>query len=211
MTDLHDEYGEIIRRALHAEADAVVPSADGLERIRERMNERPRFGWAWFTATWARPVMAGVAALALAAIAVSAPPAINSISTGGGGSADPGQQGQGGASGVYQPGQSGQSGQTVPGPQTSEQLSSAAALSAPPSPSPTCAPTDPEGGVTATTTSPAPTHTEPPACASTAPTPPTSPPTTTSPPTEPPGPSSEPTQEVQSSIGAQHEPPPQHP
>ena len=36
MTDPEAEYGERLRRALHAAADGVVPSGDGLERIRTR-------------------------------------------------------------------------------------------------------------------------------------------------------------------------------
>ncbi|WP_169944253.1 hypothetical protein [Microbispora sp. H11081] len=35
-----DEYGESLRRALRAEADAVVPSPDGLEIIRRRIDQR---------------------------------------------------------------------------------------------------------------------------------------------------------------------------
>ncbi|MEV4459622.1 hypothetical protein [Microbispora sp. NPDC049633] len=35
-----DEYGELLRRALRAEADAVVPSPDGLEIIRTRIDQR---------------------------------------------------------------------------------------------------------------------------------------------------------------------------
>jgi hypothetical protein len=34
MTQPPDEHGEILRRALRAEADAVVPSPEGLEIIR---------------------------------------------------------------------------------------------------------------------------------------------------------------------------------
>ncbi|MEU6408468.1 hypothetical protein [Microbispora sp. NPDC046933] len=35
-----DEYGELLRRALRAEADSVVPSPDGLEIIRRRIDQR---------------------------------------------------------------------------------------------------------------------------------------------------------------------------
>jgi len=35
-----DEYGELLRRALRAEADSVVPSPDGLEIIRGRIDQR---------------------------------------------------------------------------------------------------------------------------------------------------------------------------
>ncbi|MFI0444696.1 hypothetical protein [Actinomadura sp. 6N118] len=79
MTDPHEEHGEILRRALNAEADTVTPSADGLERIRTRIENRRqrRFGWAWFTESWARPVLAVGAAVAIAGIGVSAPQTVN--------------------------------------------------------------------------------------------------------------------------------------
>ncbi|MEU5878519.1 hypothetical protein [Spirillospora sp. NPDC047279] len=79
MTDPHEEHGEILRRALNAEADTVTPSTDGLDRIRARIEERRlrRFGWAWFTASWARPVLAVGAAVAIAGIGVSAPQTVN--------------------------------------------------------------------------------------------------------------------------------------
>jgi len=41
MTEVEAEYGERLRRALHAAADGVVPSGDGLERIRHRIVHRP--------------------------------------------------------------------------------------------------------------------------------------------------------------------------
>ena len=41
MTDPEAEYGERLRRALHAAADGVVPSGDGLERIRSRIAHEP--------------------------------------------------------------------------------------------------------------------------------------------------------------------------
>ncbi|MFC5180907.1 hypothetical protein [Actinomadura harenae] len=78
-TGPHDEHGEILRRALHAEAERVTPSADGLERIRAGIAERERrrfpvrSGWDWFTANWTRPVLAVGAALAIAGLGVSAP------------------------------------------------------------------------------------------------------------------------------------------
>ncbi|MGC5011473.1 hypothetical protein ACLQ2R_11975 [Streptosporangium sp. DT93] len=40
MTDSPDEYGELLRRALSAEANSVVPSPDGLEIIRARIERR---------------------------------------------------------------------------------------------------------------------------------------------------------------------------
>ncbi|WP_067479841.1 hypothetical protein [Actinomadura hibisca] len=84
-TDPHDEYGEILRRALSAEAETVDPSADGLERIRARIDERRRrrFGWEWFTANWGRPVLAVGAAVAIAGIGVSAPQTMDLIQSAG--------------------------------------------------------------------------------------------------------------------------------
>ncbi len=42
MTEPEAEYGERLRRALHAAADSVVPSGDGLERIRSRIAHEQR-------------------------------------------------------------------------------------------------------------------------------------------------------------------------
>ena len=125
MTDLHDEYGEILRRTLHAEAETVVPAADGLDRIRTRISERPpsRFGWSsgwssgwsWFTASWARPAMAGATALVMAAVVVSAPPAISSFTVGGHGAPDQGKHGENSTSGGATAGGGGQPIQVPPG------------------------------------------------------------------------------------------------
>ena len=80
MTDPLDAYGDALRRALHAEADAVMPSGDGLERIRTRINERQRrFGWTWFTENWGRPAIALGAAMFIAVVAISATPALHAI------------------------------------------------------------------------------------------------------------------------------------
>jgi hypothetical protein len=94
MTEPFDEHGEILRRALHAEVDSVMPAPDGLERIRERIGDqrrgwapiggpRRRLGWGWFTESWTRPLLAAGAALFVAALAVSAPPAIQGITSAG--------------------------------------------------------------------------------------------------------------------------------
>ncbi|XVQ13416.1 hypothetical protein ACQP1W_13025 [Spirillospora sp. CA-255316] len=93
-TDPHDEHGEILRRALHAEAATVIPSAEGLEKIRSRIDERAqrRFGWDWFTAIWARPVMAVAVAVLIAGIGVTAPQTIDLIqSAGSNGTSDKGR------------------------------------------------------------------------------------------------------------------------
>ncbi|TDC70367.1 hypothetical protein E1200_05565 [Actinomadura sp. GC306] len=95
-TDPHDEHGEILRRALHAEADSVNPAGDGLERIRARIADNPgrrfgpgRFGagafglgglgFDRFTAGWTRPVLALAAAVAIAGLGVTAPQTIDLI------------------------------------------------------------------------------------------------------------------------------------
>lgn len=94
-SDHHDEYGEILRRALHAEAEKVVPSPDGLERIRAGIEQRSqrRFGLAWFTdrfaTTWGRPLLAAGAALIIVAVGVSAPQTIDRITAAAGGGDNP--------------------------------------------------------------------------------------------------------------------------
>ncbi len=90
-TDPHDEHGEILRRALHAEADTVNPAGDGLERIRARVADGQsrrfglgrfgpaRFGLDRFTVGWARPVLAVAAAVVIAGLGVTAPQTIDLI------------------------------------------------------------------------------------------------------------------------------------
>ncbi|MGH3243063.1 MAG: hypothetical protein ACRDNL_21980, partial [Spirillospora sp.] len=111
-TDPDDEHGEILRRALHAEAETVNPAGDGLERIRARAAGGPgrrfglgRFGLARFglgldrfTVGWARPVLAVAAAVAIAGLGVTAPQTIDRIqqSVGNNGPADDGQDPNGG-------------------------------------------------------------------------------------------------------------------
>lgn len=50
MTDSPDEYGELLRRALNAEANSVVPSPEGLEIIRARIEKRGLRGLVWWRA-----------------------------------------------------------------------------------------------------------------------------------------------------------------
>ncbi|MGW2313472.1 hypothetical protein [Actinomadura luteofluorescens] len=90
-TDPHDEHGEILRRALHAEADSVNPAGDGLERIRSRIADGQRrrfglgrfgparFGFDRFTVNWARPLLAVAAAVLIAGLGVTAPQTIDMI------------------------------------------------------------------------------------------------------------------------------------
>ncbi|WP_279339575.1 hypothetical protein [Sphaerisporangium perillae] len=50
MTESPDEYGEVLRRVLRAEADSVVPSAEGLQIIRTRIEQRDVRGIFWWRA-----------------------------------------------------------------------------------------------------------------------------------------------------------------
>jgi hypothetical protein len=80
-----DEHGDRLRRALHAEAEAVTPSAEGLERIRSKINTRHerRWGFLSYSAPWLRPFAAVAAALAVCLVAVSVTPALaNFVQTG---------------------------------------------------------------------------------------------------------------------------------
>ena len=79
-----DEHGERLRRALHAEAEAVTPSPEGLERIRTKINQRHerRFGFS-LAMPWLRPLAAAAAAIVVCVIAVSVTPALaNFVQTG---------------------------------------------------------------------------------------------------------------------------------
>jgi hypothetical protein len=79
-----DEYGERLRRALHAEAEAVTPSPEGLERIRTKISKRRERRLGYFiSAPWLRPLAAVAAALFVCVITVSATPALkNFVQTG---------------------------------------------------------------------------------------------------------------------------------
>lgn len=50
MTQPPDEYGDVLRRALRAEADTVVPSPEGLEIIRARIERRGMRNLFWWRA-----------------------------------------------------------------------------------------------------------------------------------------------------------------
>ena len=121
-----DEYGDRLRRALHAEADAVTPSPEGLERIRAKINDKHerRFGFS-LAAPWIRPLAALTAAVIVCGAAVSATPALkNFVQTGrfsdDSGSTDPGSTSNSGRSqGEVVPG-----GSSDPVPSTSPSPSS---------------------------------------------------------------------------------------
>jgi len=53
----HSEQEEILRRALHAVADAIEPAPDGLERIRERLSTPRPLAVAWLMAGLAQPML----------------------------------------------------------------------------------------------------------------------------------------------------------
>ena len=74
MMQLEHEYDDVLRRVLHAAADLVEPSPDGLERIRARLTRpqpaviawllagysdlvTPARGWAQSAVNWAQPVL----------------------------------------------------------------------------------------------------------------------------------------------------------
>ncbi|QYC39764.1 hypothetical protein Nocox_10725 [Nonomuraea coxensis DSM 45129] len=68
MTLPPDEHGDLLRRALRAEADAVVPSPDGLEIIRariERRGVRNLFWWRAGAAAASAVLVAGTIVLAV--------------------------------------------------------------------------------------------------------------------------------------------------
>ena len=84
MTEPFDEYGDRLRRVLNTEAEAVVPSSDGLELIRSKINKRRdrRLG-LWYAAPWLRPLAAVGAAVFISIAAVSATPGLkNFVQTG---------------------------------------------------------------------------------------------------------------------------------
>ncbi|MCD0453539.1 hypothetical protein LO762_30785 [Actinocorallia sp. API 0066] len=68
-----DPYADALRRALRAEADQVMPSPDGLGRIRERTSARRPLPWA--ASGWKGLLLAAAAAVATGTVAVTATPA----------------------------------------------------------------------------------------------------------------------------------------
>lgn len=79
-----DEHGDRLRRALHAEAEAVTPSAEGLERIRAKINQRhERRFVVSLSAPWLRPLAAAAAAVVVCVVALSVTPGLaNFVQTG---------------------------------------------------------------------------------------------------------------------------------
>lgn len=162
--DHHDEYGEILRRALHAEAEKVVPSPDGLERIRAGVEQRRgrRFGAAWLTdrltTSWGRPLLAAAATIIVVAVGVSAPQTIDRITAArGDGPADGDNRPAATFTESVQPGQS-----NLPAPATRPGQSAAPTPGVSGSPTPT-APQGPPGclpgqdpGTTGSTATPTP-------------------------------------------------------
>lgn len=68
-----DDFAEVLRRALHAEAESVMPAPDALDRIRARTAAKPR--WSGFLADWSKPLLAAAAAVVMGAAAFSGGPA----------------------------------------------------------------------------------------------------------------------------------------
>jgi hypothetical protein len=68
------ELEELLRRSLHAEAEQVEPSGDGLRRIRERTVRPPRGRWHWRT-----PALVLTAAAAVVVALVAAPSVLPSL------------------------------------------------------------------------------------------------------------------------------------
>ncbi|MCF6469563.1 hypothetical protein FAF44_14350 [Nonomuraea sp. MG754425] len=69
MTQPPDEHGDLLRRALRAEADAVVPSPEGLEIIRARISRRGVRNLFW----WRVGAAAASAVLVAGAIVMAVP------------------------------------------------------------------------------------------------------------------------------------------
>lgn len=203
MTHPDDEYGEIIRRALHAEADAVMPGGDGLDRIRTRITEREvrRYGalhgdlraWfrsvlaqladlrfaGWLTETWMRSAVTVGVALIAVGLAVSAPQTLDRITSTGNRDTAPGND-PGGSTSISEGSQAG-SGAPAPRPSDDRPGAAPGASITPTSPlaagSDDCPSSEPMP-MTGTGTRPATT----PSCPrSPTPTPPTSPSTPTEP------------------------------
>jgi hypothetical protein len=75
-----DDFSEVLRRALHAEAESVMPAPDALDRIRARTAAKPR--WSWFLTDWSKPLLAAAAAVLMgAAVFSGGPAAIERISS----------------------------------------------------------------------------------------------------------------------------------
>jgi hypothetical protein len=78
MTDSPDEYGELLRRALSAEANSVVPSPDGLEIIRARVERRGLRGLMW----WRTGASVAGAVLVVATVVMVVPQFREQVSVG---------------------------------------------------------------------------------------------------------------------------------
>ncbi|MFD0899843.1 hypothetical protein [Actinomadura sediminis] len=217
-TDPHDEHGEVLRRALHAEAESVIPSDDGLDRIRARIAAESgrrhgflgrfapaRFGAGGLTVGWARPVLAVAAAVAIAGFGVTAGPQtidlIQHTVTGGGPSGGGGGDSDGDRTGANPPPVA-PGDPSSPAPTTSATPSTSEDAGAPSSSPGLSSCVIPRGGAAATPGTPTPSTTPTPGAPSGTPcpggrTPTTSPtdpaPTTPPPPASPPEPSGEPT------------------
>jgi hypothetical protein len=78
MSNSHPDYDDVLRRALHAAAESVEPSADGLDKIRERVHRVPVLSFASIAAhycdltahvlAWTAPVIGACADFFWAAV-----------------------------------------------------------------------------------------------------------------------------------------------
>ncbi|WP_329257129.1 hypothetical protein OG417_18250 [Actinoallomurus sp. NBC_01490] len=117
-----DEYGDRLRRALHAEAEAVTPSAEGLERIRAKINQRHerRFGVFSLSASWLRPLAAVAAAAVVCVVALSVTPGLaNFVQTGHFSPDSGGHKGNSAATDGHSQGQPPPGGPSTPNPSSS--------------------------------------------------------------------------------------------
>jgi hypothetical protein len=84
VTSPHYDYEHVLRRALHAAADSVDPSADGLDRIRERIGHPPLLSFAsvasWYSVAalrltgWAVPALGSAREIVAAVLDRFKPP-----------------------------------------------------------------------------------------------------------------------------------------
>ncbi|GAA2098611.1 hypothetical protein GCM10009780_46980 [Actinomadura alba] len=158
-----------------------MPAADGLDRIRARIGERPapRFGWSsswsWFTASWARPALAGAASLVMAAVVVTAQPAISSFTVGGHGAPEQGEHGSNSTTGATSTSDDEEPAEPMPGhAKTQGTVPPTQPLRTPVAGAPVCGrPATPGGPAVSSTADTSPAGEQPPTC--TAPTEETSP------------------------------------
>ncbi|MEO3856327.1 hypothetical protein [Acrocarpospora sp. B8E8] len=154
MTIPPDEYGDLLRRAMRAEADSVVPSPEGLDIIRQRIENRGFNGLR--NVFWWR-IGASVAAAALVAgtVVMVVPGLRDQVETGIGLTTgdEPGQVPEIGATNQPEPPRP-TAPLTIlpPSPSVTGEVSAESTATTPPSPTPAAATPDPCASPTATPT-----------------------------------------------------------